>query len=89
MAQNTLCAQPSGKYVGSKTPLFLGVSIELSQLRPIAFRVFTKRHNLTLKSDAFKELAAFIGRKCGQNWHEESESVLDEIARLWKKSQGL
>ncbi|EMR10811.1 hypothetical protein PNEG_00958 [Pneumocystis murina B123] len=71
----------------SKIPLFLGVNIELSQLRPIAFRIFTKRYNLTLKSDALKELAIFIGRKFGQDWHTESESVLDEIAQLWKKSQ--
>lgn len=73
----------------SKVPLFLGVNIELSQLRPIAFRIFTKRYNLTLKSDALKELAIFIGRKCGQDWHIESESILDEIAQLWRKSQGL
>ncbi|KAG4305681.1 hypothetical protein PORY_000591 [Pneumocystis oryctolagi] len=70
-----------------KTPLFLGVNIEPSQLRPIAFRVFTKRYNLTLKSDALKELAIFIGRKCGKDWYVQSESVLDKVAQLWKKHQ--
>lgn len=78
---------PASAPGNTRTPLFLSVDIELSQLRPIAFRIFTKRYNLTLKSDALKELAIFIGRKYGQEWYMQSESVLDQIARFWKKSQ--
>lgn len=67
-------------------PKFLAVKIEPSQLRPIAFRVFTKKYNLTLKSDALKALAAHIGVKCGQSWRATSEPILDEIAKSWKRT---
>lgn len=65
----------------------LAVRIEPSQLRPLAFRVFTKKYNLTLKSDALKVLANHIGTKCGQSWRSSCEPVLDEIAKSWKRTQ--
>ncbi|CCG84123.1 protein of unknown function [Taphrina deformans PYCC 5710] len=65
----------------------LAVKIEPSQLRPLAFRVFTKKYNLTLKSDALKVLATFVGTKCGQSWRASCEPVLDEIAKSWKRTQ--
>lgn len=59
-------------------------------LRPLAFRTFTKKHNLTLSSPALQALATFIGRHCGSGWREEgtAEKVLDEVAKTWKKSGG-
>ncbi|KAG4303454.1 hypothetical protein PCK1_000418 [Pneumocystis canis] len=87
MEKNVSSSPLMDKVIETKAPFFLGVNIELSQLRPIAFRIFTKRYNLTLKSDALKELAIFIGRKYGQDWYLQSESVLDEIAQLWKEFQ--
>lgn len=65
----------------------LAVRIEPSQLRPLAFRIFTKKYNLTLKSDALKILASHIGVKCGQSWRSSCEPVLDEIAKSWKRTQ--
>lgn len=65
----------------------LAVKIEPAQLRPLAFRVFTKKYNLTLKSDALKVLANYIGNKCGQSWRSSCEPVLDEIAKSWKRTQ--
>jgi len=58
-------------------------------LRPIAFRTFTKKHNLTLTSVALQALSAFIGKHCGSGWREEglAELVLEEIARAWKRSE--
>lgn len=65
----------------------LAVKIEPAQLRPLAFRVFTKKYNLTLKSDALKILANHIGMKCGGSWRSSCEPVLDEIAKSWKRTQ--
>jgi hypothetical protein len=68
---------------------FLPVAIELSHFRPIAFRVFTKKHNYTLKSDALALLAEHIGRKCGTEWRILGEPILDEIVRAWTRAEGL
>lgn len=59
-------------------------------LRPLAFRTFTKKHNLTLTSSALQSLATFIGRHCGSGWREEGtgEKVLEEVAKLWKAEGG-
>ncbi|KAK5138066.1 hypothetical protein LTR08_005864 [Meristemomyces frigidus] len=59
-------------------------------LRPLAFRTFTKKHNLTLNSSALQALATFIGRHCGSGWREEGtgEKVLEETAKLWKAEAG-
>lgn len=59
-------------------------------LRPLAFRVFTKKHNLTLHGSALQALATFIGKQCGSGWREEGtgEKVLDEVAKLWKAEGG-
>lgn len=67
---------------------FLPVQIELSHFRPIAFRIFTKKHNLTLKSDALQVLAEYVGRKCGSEWRIMGEPLLDEIARAWARAEG-
>ena len=60
-------------------------------LRPLAFRTFTKKHNLTLNSSALQALATFIGRHCGSAWREEGtgEKVLEEVAKVWKAENGL
>jgi DNA polymerase epsilon subunit 2 len=68
---------------------FLPVQIELSHFRPVAFRIFTKKHNLTLKSDALAVLAEYIGRKCGSDWRVTGEPILDEIARAWARAEGI
>jgi DNA polymerase epsilon subunit 2 len=59
-------------------------------LRPLAFRTFTKKHNLTLNASALQALATFIGKHCGSGWREEGtgERVLDEVAKLWKNENG-
>ncbi|CAK4034297.1 DNA polymerase epsilon subunit B [Lecanosticta acicola] len=59
-------------------------------LRPLAFRTFTKKHNLTLNSSALQALATFIGRHCGSGWREEGtgEKVLEEVAKIWKAENG-
>ncbi|RPA74374.1 hypothetical protein BJ508DRAFT_418663 [Ascobolus immersus RN42] len=72
-----------------QTPRVLAVEIPLPSLRPLAFRIFTKKHGLTLKSEALQLLCQFIGRKCGVDWREGAgEKMLDEIARGWKRAEG-
>lgn len=74
----------------AQAPRILAVEISPSALRPLAFRVFTKKHNLTLKSDALALLCQFIGRRCGSEWRDSGagEKLLDEIARTWKRNEG-
>ncbi|CAK7202993.1 DNA-directed DNA polymerase epsilon, subunit B [Sporothrix eucalyptigena] len=67
-------------------PTILPIILPPATLRPLAFRTFTKKHSLTLKSSALQDLATFIGRHCGSGWREEglAERVLEETAKSWK-----
>ena len=71
-------------------PSILPILLPPATLRPIAFRTFTKKHNLTLTSSALQLFATFIGKHCGSGWREEglAEKVLDEAAKQWKKFGG-
>ncbi|KAL4998107.1 DNA polymerase alpha/epsilon subunit B-domain-containing protein [Aspergillus recurvatus] len=68
----------------------LPILLPPATLRPIAFRTFTRKHNLTLSSSALQSLASFVGKHCGSGWREEglAERVLDEVAKSWKKAGG-
>lgn len=68
----------------------LPVDLPPATLRPLAFRTFTKKHNLTITSSALQIFATFIGKLCGSGWREEglAERLLDDIARTWKKNRG-
>lgn len=68
----------------------LPILIPPPTLRPLAFRTFTRKHNLTLNGSALQAIATFIGRHCGSAWREEGtgEKVLDEVAKLWKAESG-
>lgn len=68
----------------------LPILLPPSTLRPVAFRTFTRKHNLTISSAALQTLANFVGKNCGSGWREEglAERVLDEVARSWKKAGG-
>ena len=67
-------------------PAILPIILPPATLRPLAFRTFTKKHNLTLNSSALQLFATFIGKYCGTGWREEglAEGVLDEAAKAWK-----
>lgn len=68
----------------------LPILLPAATLRPVAFRTFTRKHNLTLSSSALQSLAAFVGKSCGSGWREEglAERVLDEVAKSWRKAGG-
>ena len=71
-------------------PSILPILLPAATLRPLAFRTFTKKHNLTLTSSALQLFATSIGKYCGPGWREEglAEKVLDEAAKQWKKNGG-
>jgi DNA polymerase epsilon subunit 2 len=70
-----------------KPPTVLPIVLPPGTLRPLAFRTFTKKHNLTVSTSALTALATFIGRHCGSGWRDDglAEGVLEETARMWKK----
>ena len=72
------------------TPTILPILLPPATLRPLAFRTFTKKHNLTLTSSALQVIATFVGNHCGTGWREEglAEKVLDEAAKEWKRNGG-
>lgn len=74
----------------SGNPSILPILLPTTALRPLAFRVFTKKHGLNLSSTALEALAAFVGKHCGSGWRNEglAEKVLDGAARQWKKNGG-
>lgn len=82
-------AHPIKPYHGGAPPKpsILPVLLPPATLRPLAFRVFTKKHSLTLTSSALQTLATFVGKHCGAEWREKglAEQVLDEVARTWKR----
>ena len=82
--------RPTTKAAGSSQPSTLPILLAPGTLRPLAFRTFTKKHNLTLTSPALQLLATFIGKHCGSKWREDglAEKVLDEAAKAWKKRGG-
>lgn len=73
----------------SRNAIILPILLPAARLRPIAFRTLTKKHNLTLTSQALQALATFIGRHCGAGWREEglAELVLEEVAKSWKRQE--
>ena len=74
----------------SARPSVLPILLPPASLRPLAFRTFTKKHNLTLSSSALQILATFVGKFCGAGWREEglAEGVLEEVAKAWKRGDG-
>ncbi|MCJ1461240.1 DNA-directed DNA polymerase epsilon, subunit B [Mycoblastus sanguinarius] len=78
------------KATEASKPSILPILLPPATLRPLAFRTFTKKHNLTLTSSALQIIATFIGKYCGSGWREEglAEKILDEAAKVWKKNGG-
>ncbi|OJD24141.1 hypothetical protein ACJ73_04501 [Blastomyces percursus] len=72
------------------TASILPILLPPPTLRPLAFRIFTKKHSLTITAATLQLLATFVGRNCGSGWREEglAELALDEIAKVWKKRGG-
>lgn len=63
----------------------LPIQLTISELRPIAYRIFTKKYSLNLKSSGLEKLALFLGRRYGIEWRgAKAEKFMDQAAKLWK-----
>lgn len=68
--------------------MVLPIQLQPLSLRPLAYRILSKKHGLNIKSDALKTLADYVGRKFGIEWKApKSQLLLDEVARLWKEHE--
>lgn len=67
-------------------PATLPIELSLTQLRPIAYRIFSKKHGLNLKTSGLQTLADFIGKRFGLEWRgTASLKFMDDVAKLWKQ----
>lgn len=63
----------------------LPIQLTPFQLRPVAYRIVTKKHGLNMKTSGLETLARFMGRRYGMDWRSsKGERFLDEISRTWK-----
>ncbi|KAI5961857.1 DPB2 [Candida pseudojiufengensis] len=63
----------------------LPIQLQPSNLRPIVFRILTKKHGLNVNSEALSILTETISLKFGFNWKSiQSNNFLEEIAKYWK-----
>lgn len=65
----------------------LPTELKPSVLRPVAYRILSKKHGLNIQSDALDALAKFIGHHYGAHWRQNQKTTLmiDAVGRLWKQ----
>lgn len=64
----------------------LPVRLQPSNLRPIAYRILSKKHGLNLQTDALGVLTNTISERFGAQWKgPPSQQFLEEIAKVWKQ----
>lgn len=65
----------------------LPASIQPQLLRPLAYRILTKKFGLNIKSDGLVALAAYIGTVFGLYWRQNSETTkfLEQFAIIWRE----
>ena len=68
-----------------ETNTSLPIKLRPANLRPIAFRIFSKKHGLNINSEALNVLTETISYKFGTDWKSiRSQQYLEEIAKIWK-----
>lgn len=84
---NPKLAAPNSEH---EKAIVLPILIPPTTLRPLAFRILTKSHSLTLHSSALQVLATFVGKNCGSRWREDglASKLLEEVGKTWKNSGG-
>ena len=67
----------------------LPVKIQPPLLRPLAYRVLSKKYGLNIKSDGLASLAEFIGNTFGIGWKKSSETILflEKFAAVWRQQE--
>uniref|UniRef100_A0A060T8D2 DNA polymerase epsilon subunit B n=1 Tax=Blastobotrys adeninivorans TaxID=409370 RepID=A0A060T8D2_BLAAD len=67
-------------------PAVLPAVLTPSQVRPVAYRVLSKKHGLNLKSTGLEVLAKVLGKRFGVDWRSsKAEKFLDDVAKQWKE----
>ena len=63
----------------------LPIKLQPSNLRPIAYRILSKKHGLNIQTDGLKLLTDIISYKFGVDWRgTQSQLYLEDIAKAWK-----
>lgn len=66
----------------------LPVRLQASNLRPVAYRVLSKKHGLNVQTDALAVLTEVVGARFGSEWRgAQAQLFLEEIARVWKAQE--
>ncbi|QBM87365.1 DNA polymerase epsilon subunit 2 [Metschnikowia aff. pulcherrima] len=67
-------------------PTLLPVKLQPSNVRPIAYRVLSKKHGLNIQSDALLVLTELFSTRFGAEWRGPlGQQFLEDFAKLWKK----
>lgn len=67
-------------------PILLPVKLHPANLRPIAYRILSKKHGLNIQTESLKILADYIGFTFGNNWKGlKSQEFMDNLGKLWKE----
>lgn len=67
----------------------LPVRIEPAVLRPQAYRVLSRKHGLSIKTDGLQALAEQVGTQFGASWRSSGACLkfLEEFALIWKQQE--
>ncbi|CAI5756197.1 unnamed protein product [Candida verbasci] len=69
----------------SPSAYLLPIKLQPSNVRPLAFRILSKKHGLNLNTDALSVLTDAISLNFGVEWKGlPSQNFLEEIAKIWK-----
>lgn len=61
------------------------IRLQPSNVRPLAYRILSKKHGLNVKTDALGVLAELIGHRFGLDWKgAQSQQFMEDIAKAWK-----
>ncbi|KAK9464513.1 DNA polymerase alpha/epsilon subunit B-domain-containing protein [Lipomyces arxii] len=62
----------------------LPIELQPIQVRPVVYRVLSKKYGLNLKATGLELFAEYLGRKFGRDWRTKCEPFLDQVGRRWK-----
>lgn len=67
----------------------LPIKISPPLLRPMAYRVLSKKYGINIKSDGLAALAEFVGNTFGMDWKKSSDTVqfLENFSSIWRQQE--
>lgn len=68
------------------TPASLPVKLLPSNIRPIAYRILSKKHGLNIQTDSLAILTEIISSRFGAEWRgPKAQQFMEDIAKVWKQ----